>query len=84
LKLLDSRLRGNDKNGTVLAFYERIMIDWLIKAIKVVLIFKCIVEEAGTGFAFPSQSIDVESLPADPPEVVLPGSRAPRGNPISG
>ncbi|MFN3230852.1 MAG: mechanosensitive ion channel family protein [Alphaproteobacteria bacterium] len=33
---------------------------------------KEIVEGAGTGFAFPSQSIYVESLPADRPEVFVP------------
>lgn len=39
---------------------------------------KEIVEKAGTGFAFPSQSIYVESLPSDAPEAfVPPNSEAP-------
>jgi MscS family membrane protein len=58
--------------------------EWLAIKEKLACEIKCIVEGAGTGFAFPSHSIYVESLPSDPPEVVLPGSRAPRGNPISG
>ncbi len=35
---------------------------------------KEIVEGAGSGFAFPSQSIYVESLPSDRPEVFVPPS----------
>ncbi len=36
---------------------------------------KEIVEGAGTGFAFPSQSIYVESIPSDRPEVFVPPSK---------
>ncbi len=35
---------------------------------------KDIVESAGTGFAFPSQSIYVETLPSDKPEIYIPPS----------
>ncbi len=35
---------------------------------------KEIVEGAGTGFAFPSQSVYVETLPADTPEIYIPPS----------
>ena len=47
--------------------------EWL--AIKEALAYeiKRIVEEAGTGFAFPSQSIYVETLPSDRPEIFSPG-----------
>ncbi len=55
--------------------------EWLAIKEQLAYEIKRIVEEAGTGFAFPSQSIYVESLPSDQPEVVLSGSHAPRGNP---
>ena len=46
--------------------------EWL--AIKETLAFRIkeIVEEAGTGFAFPSRSLYMESLPADRPEPFVP------------
>lgn len=46
--------------------------EWLAVKEKLAYEIKCIVEGAGTGFAFPSQSIYVESLPSDPPEVIPP------------
>ncbi len=33
---------------------------------------KEIIEAAGTGFAFPSQSVYVESMPSERPEVFVP------------
>ena len=35
-----------------------------------------VVQDAGTGFAFPSQSVYVESLPHDRPEVFVPPGEA--------
>lgn len=58
--------------------------EWLAIKEELAYAIKCIVEEAGTAFAFPSQSIYVERLPSDQPEVVLPGSHAPRENPDPG
>ena len=46
--------------------------EWLAIKEKLACEIKCIVEGAGTGVAFPSQSIYVESLPSDPPEVISP------------
>lgn len=46
--------------------------EWLAIKEKLAYEIKCIVEGAGTGFAFPSQSIYVESLPSDQPEVIPP------------
>lgn len=49
--------------------------EWLEAKEKLAFKVKEIVEEkAGTGFAFPSQSIYVESLPEDRPEVFVPPS----------
>ncbi len=47
--------------------------EWL--AIKEALAYeiKRIVEEAGSGFAFPSQSVYVETLPSERPEIFSPG-----------
>ena len=49
--------------------------EWL--AIKESLAYeiKRIVEEAGAAFAFPSQSIYVEGLPSDMPEVMVPADQ---------
>jgi len=49
--------------------------EWL--AIKESLAYeiKRIVEEAGTAFAFPSQSLYVEGLPSDMPEVMVPAGQ---------
>ena len=38
---------------------------------------KCIVEAAGTAFAFPSQSVYIESLPPEVPEMVIPEPKQP-------
>lgn len=46
--------------------------EWLEIKEKLAYRVKDIVEEAGTGFAFPSQSIYLESLPADRPEAFSP------------
>ncbi len=48
--------------------------EWL--EIKEALAYKImeIVEAAGTGFAFPSQSVYVETLPADKPDIFIPPS----------
>lgn len=50
--------------------------EWLAIKETLALEIKNIVERAGTGFAFPSQSVYVESLPADPagdqPEAFVP------------
>ena len=49
--------------------------EWL--EIKEALAFKIkkIVETAGTGFAFPSQSLYVEKIPGDQAEVFIPPSK---------
>jgi len=46
--------------------------EWLEIKERLAYHIKEIVEGAGTGFAFPSQSLYVESLPADRPEVFVP------------
>ena len=46
--------------------------EWLEIKERLAYRIKEIVEGAGTGFAFPSQSLYVESLPADRPEVFVP------------
>ena len=53
--------------------------DWL--EIKEALAYKIkdIVEGAGTGFAFPSQSLYIESLPGGGPEPFVPPETAPQG-----
>ena len=52
--------------------------EWLEIKEKLAYAIKDIVENAGTGFAFPSQSVYLESLPADQPEVFNP----PKGKSI--
>lgn len=46
--------------------------EWLEIKENLAYAIKDIVENAGTGFAFPSQSVYLESLPADQPEVFSP------------
>lgn len=46
--------------------------EWLVVKENLAYAIKEIVENAGTGFAFPSQSLYLESLPADQPEVFTP------------
>lgn len=46
--------------------------EWLEIKERLAYRIKEIVEGAGTGFAFPSQSLYVESLPADRPEIFVP------------
>lgn len=46
--------------------------EWLEIKERLAYRIKEIVEGAGTGFAFPSQSVYVESLPADRPEIFVP------------
>jgi MscS family membrane protein len=46
--------------------------EWLEIKERLAYAVKDIVEGAGSGFAFPSQSLYVESLPADQPEIFLP------------
>jgi MscS family membrane protein len=48
--------------------------EWLEIKENLAYAIKGIVEGAGSGFAFPSQSLYVESLPADQPEVFIPPS----------
>jgi MscS family membrane protein len=48
--------------------------DWLAIKEKLAYRIKEIVEEAGAGFAFPSQSIYVETLPVEKPEPFVPPS----------
>ncbi len=48
--------------------------EWLEIKEKLAYKIKSIVEEAGTGFAFPSQSVYVEALPTGPAEVFVPPS----------
>ena len=48
--------------------------EWLIIKEKLAYRIKEIVEGAGAGFAFPSQSVYVESLPAGTPEQFVPAS----------
>jgi MscS family membrane protein len=48
--------------------------EWLEIKENLAYAIKDIVEGAGSGFAFPSQSLYVESLPADQPEVFIPPS----------
>ncbi len=48
--------------------------EWLAIKEKLAYSIKEIVEGAGTGFAFPSQSVYVESLPVDTPEQFVPPS----------
>ena len=48
--------------------------EWLEIKERLAYAIKDIVEGAGSGFAFPSQSLYVESLPADQPESFLPPS----------
>lgn len=50
--------------------------EWLEIKESLAYAIKDIVEGAGSGFAFPSQSLYVESLPADQPEVFIPPSQA--------
>lgn len=52
--------------------------EWLEIKEKLAYAIKDIVENAGTGFAFPSQSVYLEGLPADQPEVFNP----PKGKAI--
>jgi len=51
--------------------------EWLAIKEELACAIKCIVEEAGTAFAFPSQSVYVESLPSDQPEVIPPPIEQP-------
>ncbi|MDX1581006.1 MAG: mechanosensitive ion channel, partial [Alphaproteobacteria bacterium] len=46
--------------------------EWLEIKERLALKVKEIVEGAGTGFAFPSRSLYVESLPGEAPEVYVP------------
>jgi MscS family membrane protein len=46
--------------------------EWLELKEKLAYRIKQIVEEAGTGFAFPSQSLYVETLPDENPEIFVP------------
>ncbi|HIF09701.1 MAG TPA: mechanosensitive ion channel family protein [Sneathiellales bacterium] len=48
--------------------------DWLEIKEDLAYRIKEIVEGAGTGFAFPSQSLYIETLPADQPEIFVPPS----------
>lgn len=50
--------------------------EWLEIKERLAYRIKEIVEGAGTGFAFPSQSLYIESLPADRPEVFVPPTGA--------
>lgn len=54
--------------------------EWLEIKERLAYRIKEIVEGAGTGFAFPSQSIYVESLPADRPEVFVPPTGSEPGS----
>jgi len=46
--------------------------EWLEQKEQLAYRIKQIVEEAGTGFAFPSQSLYVEAVPHENPEVFVP------------
>ena len=46
--------------------------EWLELKEQLAYRIKQIVEEAGTGFAFPSQSLYVETLPEENPEIFVP------------
>lgn len=46
--------------------------EWLEIKEQLAYRIKQIVEEAGTGFAFPSQSVYVESMPSERPEIFVP------------
>lgn len=48
--------------------------EWLAIKEKLAYKVKEIVEEAGTGFAFPSRSLYVESMPGEAPEIFVPPS----------
>ncbi|NNG06018.1 MAG: mechanosensitive ion channel family protein [Inquilinus sp.] len=51
--------------------------EWLAIKEELAYRIKAIVEGAGTGFAFPSQSLYVETLPSEVPEAFVPPSRKP-------
>jgi MscS family membrane protein len=48
--------------------------EWLAIKEKLAYMIKEIVEEAGTAFAFPSQSLYVETLPTEQAEIFVPPS----------
>lgn len=67
----------NDSSIDMMLYCFTITTDWgkwLEIKEQLALAVKEIVEGAGTGFAFPSQSLYVESLPGDGPEVYVPPS----------
>jgi MscS family membrane protein len=49
--------------------------EWLTIKEKLAYVIKDIVEGAGAGFAFPSRSLYIESMPAEPAEKFLPPSK---------
>jgi MscS family membrane protein len=57
--------------------------EWL--KIKEALAYKVkqVVEDAGSGFAFPSQSVYVEKFPADAPEAFTPPGERKANGPVS-
>ena len=50
--------------------------EWLEIKEKLAYRIKEIVEEAGTSFAFPSQSVYVEAMPSDQAEIFVPPSKS--------
>jgi len=55
--------------------------EWLEVKEELALKVKQIVEQAGTSFAFPSQSVYVESIPSERPEIFVPPSETPSETP---
>lgn len=53
--------------------------EWLLIKEQLAYRIKEIVEGAGSGFAFPSQSLYLETLPSEAPEAFVPPSKPPSG-----
>ena len=51
--------------------------EWLKIKEQLAFEIKQIVEQAGSGFAFPSQSVYIESIPSERPEIFVPPTTAP-------
>jgi MscS family membrane protein len=71
--------RFNDSSIDILVYcftYTKVWGEWLEAKEKLAYRIMEIVDEAGTGFAFPSTSIYVESLPQDRPEPFVPPTNA--------
>ncbi|MEX0694897.1 MAG: mechanosensitive ion channel family protein [Rhodospirillales bacterium] len=72
--------RFNDSSIDILVYcftYTKVWGEWLEKREKLAYRIMEIVDAAGTGFAFPSTSIYVESLPQDRPEPFVPPESSP-------